>query len=308
MVLVVLSACSGGDDVTGPPGTFTLTVAGNGSGSGRVASADGVQPALACDLAGTAAPTGACSASYPAGTAVGLTVTPGTGSSFVGWAGDAASCGTAAACSLTMSKNQTATAQLSSGSGGVEVVSSAFYPDPDFGDEGTIIWAVEVRNATAQLVEAAEVEFNTRGAAGGILATSSTTIGPIPPGETRVDQSFADYFGTEATADARVTDVRFGAGDANLGAVEIVASDWEIDPAAAADGFIPWSVQVRNTSSSQLESVEIGFSTYDAAGKIVAASFTFLGPIPPGATELADGFVDYHGTEVSGKFQVTSVQ
>lgn len=206
-----------------------MTVAGDGAGSGHVATAAGVQPALACDLAGTAAPTGTCAASYPEGTAVGLTVTPGTNSSFDGWAADA-------------------------------------------------------------------------------LTSSSAFLGPIPPGGTRVDQSLADYLGTEATADFRVADVQFGSGDANLGAVEIVSSDWRVDPESAAEGFIPWTVEVRNTSSSQLESVRIEFSTYDAAGKILGASFTFLGPIAPGAAQSANDVADYHGTEASAKFQVSSVE
>jgi hypothetical protein len=302
---LALSACSGGEDVTSPPGSFTLTVAGDGSGSGRVATDPGVAPALSCDLAGSAAPSGTCSASYPEGTAVGLTVTPAAGSSFDGWAGDAASCGTAAACSLTMSSNQTVTARLSSSAGatGVEVASSAFYPQPDLGPEGAVIWVVEVRNAGAQLVESAEIIITTRDAAGAVLATSTTLLGPIPPGETRATQSFADYQGTEASADFQVGDVQFGSVN-NLGAAEIVSSSWQPDP---IEGFITWTVAVRNTTSSQLESVDIEFSTYDAAGKIVGASFTFVGPIAPGETQSGEGTADYLGTEATAKFQVAGI-
>lgn len=305
IVLGVLSACSSGDDVAGPPdaGSFTLTVAGDGAGSGRVATAAGVQPSLACDLAGTAAPAGTCSATYPASTAVALEVTPQAGSAFDGWAGDAAACGTATSCSLTLSSNQTAVARLSTAPAGLEVVSSAFYLQPDFGQDGAVIWVVEVRNPTAQLVETAQIDFTSRDVSGGVLASSSAFIGPIPPGQTRVTQGFADYLGTEATADFLVASVQFGSGESNLGAAEIVASDWRAD----AEGFIIWTVDVRNTSSSQLESVEIEFSTYDAAGKIVAASFTSVGPIAPGETVSGEGLADHHGTEATAKFQVASI-
>lgn len=303
MVLLILSACSGGDDVTSPPGSLTLTVTGNGTGSGRVASSAGVQPAITCDLAGTATPTGVCSASYAEGTIVVLTVVPGTNSTFDGWAGDAASCGTAPSCSLTMSKNQTTTAQLSSSvSAGVEIISSAFYPDPN--SDGAA-WVVEVRNATSQLVENADIEITVRDAAGQILTTNATFVGPIPPGQTRAIESFADYVGTGATADLRVTNVQFGSGDANLGAAAIISSNWRADLALDA---VVWTVEVRNTTGAQLESVQVDFSTYDAAGKIVAAGYSVLGPIPPGETRSTEDFAEYRGTEASARFQVASVE
>jgi hypothetical protein len=315
VLLVLLSACGGGDDVTGPPPdnppgaeSFTLTVTGGGAGSGRVATPAGVQPGLACDLAGSAAPAGVCSASYPEGTVVALNVTPQEGSAFTGWGGDAASCGTTPACSITMSKDQAVTAQLSSALAGVEVVSSAFYPQPDFGVEGAVIWVVEVRNVTSQLVETAEVDFTTRDASGGVLAFGSTFVGPIPPGETRVAQSFADYLGTEAGADFQVVDVVFATAPSRLGEAEIVSSNWRVDPEFAGDGAVIWTVEVRNTTSATLETVQVEFSTYDAAGKVVAADFTFMDPIPPGESRTAEGFANYHGTEASARFQIASVE
>lgn len=313
VLLGILSACGGGDDISGPPDTpgpesFTLTVAGGGAGTGRVSTGPGIQPGLACDLAAGAAPAGVCSATYPEGTVVALNVTPAEGSAFVTWGGDAASCGTTPACSITMSKDQSVTAQLSSALAGVEVVSSAFYPQPDFGVEGAVIWVVEVRNVTSQLIESAEIDFTTRDAAGGVLAFGSTFVGPIPPGETRVGQSFADYLGTEATADFQVVDVIFATAPNRLGEAQIVSSNWRVDPEFGGDGSVIWTVEVRNTTGAQLDAVQIEFSTYDAAGKILAADFAFLDPIPPGETRVGEGFANYHGTEANAKFQVASVE
>lgn len=306
--MLALSACSSGDDIAGPPaaGNFTLTVAGDGAGSGHVATAPGVEPALSCDLAGPGSQSGTCSATYPAGTVVDLVVTPAASVEFSGWAADAASCGTDLSCSLTINSNETATVKLGSaatGSAEVQVVSSAFYPDPDI---QSITWVAELRNTTSQFIQSAEVEFVTLDAAGNVLATTSTFAGPIPPGDTRGIQGLADFLGTEASSAVRVLNVEFG-GEVNLAAAEIVSSSWNVDPAVAAEGFIPWTVQVRNTSAAELGSVEIDFSTYDAAGKIVAASFTFLGPIAPGETQSSDGVADYHGTEATAKFQVANL-
>jgi outer membrane protein assembly factor BamB len=74
----------------------TLAVKRAGSGSGTVQG-----PAIACP--------GTCSASYPAGTKVTLTATPGAGSGFGGWSGGGCA-GIATACTVTVSANTTVTA------------------------------------------------------------------------------------------------------------------------------------------------------------------------------------------------------
>jgi hypothetical protein len=207
-----------------------------------------------------------------------------------------------------MTKDQSVTAELSSALAGVQVVSSAFYPQPDFGVEGAVIWVVEVRNVTSQLIESAVVDVTTRDASGGVLAVGSTFVGPIPPGETRVGQSFADYLGTEVTADFQVVDVLFATGPSRLAEAEIVSTNWRVDPEFAGDGAVIWTVEVRNTTGVQLETVQVEFSTYDAAGKILAADFAFLDPIPPGETRTTEGFANYHGTEANAKFQIATVE
>ncbi len=79
------------------PASLTLTVVRAGTGSGTVTSA----PAgITC---GTS-----CSASYASGTAVTLTATPTTGSTFTGWSGGG--CSGSGSCTVIMSAATTVTA------------------------------------------------------------------------------------------------------------------------------------------------------------------------------------------------------
>lgn len=313
LTLLLLAACGGGSDVTRPPDPpaepeqFTLAITGTGSGTGRVRTSAGSQPALDCTLAANAQPTGTCSGTYSEGTVVGLVVTPEANSTFDGWSGDALSCSTALTCSISMTGNKTAIAQLSAVAS-VEITSSAHYIDPDFGFDGAVIWVVEVRNNTNQLVESARIEFTSHDASGTILTSDFTFIGPIPAGETRASQSYATYLGTEATVGIKVGEVRLGTGDAGLSSAQIASSNWRVDPDFAFDGAIIWTVEVLNPTSVQLESVRVDFVTYDSSGKIVAADFTFVGPIPPGESRASEGFADYHGMEATAKFQMASVR
>jgi hypothetical protein len=76
---------------------FPLTVTKVGSGAGTVTSDVG---GIACG--------GTCAASYPAGTAVVLTATAGSGSIFTGWSGGG--CAGTGTCSLTVTRPTTVTA------------------------------------------------------------------------------------------------------------------------------------------------------------------------------------------------------
>jgi hypothetical protein len=307
--LIALSACGGGDDVTNPPGSgqFTLTATGSGSGSGRVATSADIQPALDCTVAGNAQASGACTAQYPEGTVVGLTIAPDAGSSFDGWGGDAASCSTAPSCSITMSQNRNVVAQLSGTGSAVQITSSAYYIRPA-SDPESVVWVVEVRNPTDRVVESARIDFTTRDASGAVLASDFTSAGPIPPGETRAAQSYAESRGNEASVDFRIGEVTFTSADLNLAAAQIVSSDWQADPSLPPGGAVFWSAEVLNTTGNQLESVRIDFATYDSNGRIVAADFAFVDGIPPGESFPAESFAAYRGTEATVKFQVGSVE
>jgi hypothetical protein len=82
------------------PGPQTLDVTLQGAGSGTVA--DGDAGDLDCP--------GTCTDTYPYNTAVTLTATPSGGDSFAGWGGEAAGCGTATTCQVTMSEQRDVTA------------------------------------------------------------------------------------------------------------------------------------------------------------------------------------------------------
>jgi hypothetical protein len=306
---MMLGACGGGYDVTSPPSGegVSLTVTAEGSGAGQVRTSSGTQPAIDCSLSAGGQMTGTCSANYPEGTAVNLTVAPAENSSFDGWAEDASDCGTQLSCSVTMTSSKTVVARLSSTSAAVEVLSFAYYPEADFGPEGAVIWVAEVRNNSAQTIESATINFTSHDAAGAVLASDFTFVGPIPPGETRAGQNFATYFGTEASVDVQVGEVIIATEDPNLGAAQIVSSNWQVDPDFGA-GAIDWMVEVENTSTVELETVQVDFSTYDADGKILAYDVTLVGPIPPGERVSAESFADLHGDEANAKFQIASVR
>lgn len=312
--LCVLSACGGedSDDISNPPAgeSFTVTVTGQGTGSGRVTAPAAASP-IDCTLVANAEPTGTCSASYDQGVTVALTAVPDPGSTFTGWSGDASSCAANTSCSITMDGNRSAVAEFSAAptTGAVQITSSAWYPEPDFGGSGTgaIIWVVEARNTSTQVVNIARIDFISRDAAGNILASDFTFIGPIPPGETRANESLAEYLGNEASVDIQVVEVEYGTEDPGLGAAQIVGSNWRVDPEFAGEGGIIWTVEVRNTGTAELELVRIDFITYDASGKILDHDFTFAEGIPPGETRAAEGLADLRGGETSVNYQVTEV-
>lgn len=91
----------------------------------------------------------------------------------------------------------------------VEIVSWNWRPDPSFGGKGTIHWNAQVRNISQKYVESVRLELTTYDASGQLVTTAFTFVSAIPPGETRSEESYADYYGTERRAAVQVTSVRF---------------------------------------------------------------------------------------------------
>jgi hypothetical protein len=88
--------------------TFTLRITGAGAGSGSIASQPGLTPAIACTSVGGSV-SGACTATYTAGTTVTLTPTPSIGAAFDGWSG---ACSGTGSCTVTMSQARAVTARF----------------------------------------------------------------------------------------------------------------------------------------------------------------------------------------------------
>lgn len=82
-------------------------------------------------------------------------------------------------------------------------------PDPTFASDGAIVWNASVRNLGDKYIENVEVTITTYDAAGKLITTDTMYVGSIPPGETRSDKGYADYYGTESNVDAKITEVRF---------------------------------------------------------------------------------------------------
>lgn len=90
-----------------------------------------------------------------------------------------------------------------------EITSMNWRKDPSFGTRGTIKWNVEVRNKSAQNIGTAKVEFSTYDSGGNLVSSTFTYVRAIPAGQSRADNSYADLYGTEQRAQARITEVRF---------------------------------------------------------------------------------------------------
>ena len=308
--LLAVWACGDDDsDISGPDGDFTLTVIGQGTGSGRVVSAAGTSPAIDCTLVPNAQPAGTCSATYPEGTTVVLTAAPDAGSAFGGWSGDALSC-TDVSCSLIMSADRSAVVEFTGEASpeAVQITSSSWFAEPDFGGAGfgAVLWLVEVQNTSSQVVDLAQVEFVSRDAAGNTLTTDFTFVGPIPPGESRANEGLAEYFGSEAAVDIQLGEVQFGAEAPLLSVAQIVSSSWRENPGAPQEDGILWTVEVQNTGAEPLEAT-VDFATYDANGQILEYDFTFIGPIAPGARAVGEGMADLRGTIDSVSYKVSGV-
>ena len=88
-----------------------------------------------------------------------------------------------------------------------ELVKMTWVKDREFGTSGTIKWNVQVKNNGQAYMRDAKVEFTTYDKQGSMVSTTFTYVQAIPPGGTRAESSFANLYGTEARASAKVVSV-----------------------------------------------------------------------------------------------------
>jgi hypothetical protein len=100
--VLVLTSCGGNRSALNPVQTLTVTMAGTGSGT------------VTSSPAGISCPT-TCTASFPQGTQVTLTETPGGNAVFTAWNG---ACSGTSTCSVTLSATNAVTAMFSGGDSG----------------------------------------------------------------------------------------------------------------------------------------------------------------------------------------------
>ena len=95
---------------------------------------------------------------------------------------------------------------------------------------------------------------------------------------------------------------------ANLSAAEIASWNWTPDQSFGEHGTIKWNVLVQNKTDKPLSSVKVDFTSYDAAGKILASTFTYVDAIPPGGTQSADSYADLYGGEARADVKISEVR
>jgi hypothetical protein len=95
---------------------------------------------------------------------------------------------------------------------------------------------------------------------------------------------------------------------ANLAAAQIADWNWSKDPTYGGRGTIKWNVEVKNVSDKPLSSVKVDFTSYDASGKLLGSTFTYVEAIPPGETRSDDSFADLYGGEANATVKIAEVR
>jgi len=92
--------------------------------------------------------------------------------------------------------------------GTAEIVDWNWVKDPSFGTDGTIKWNVQVKNTSTEYLDSVKVELTTYDSANKLIATTSSRVSAIPPGEIRSENGYMDLYGTEDKAGIQITDIR----------------------------------------------------------------------------------------------------
>jgi hypothetical protein len=88
---------------------------------------------------------------------------------------------------------------------------------------------------------------------------------------------------------------------------QITDWNWQPDPTFGTNGTIKWNVSVKNISDKPISMARVEFSTYDAAGKLITTTFTYVHAIPPGETRSDNSYADLYGNEAKANVQLTEV-
>ena len=81
-----------------------------------------------------------------------------------------------------------------------------------------------------------------------------------------------------------------------------------MDPTFGEHGTIKWNVLVQNKTNKPLSAVKVDFTSYDASGKILASTFTYVNAVPPGGTQSAKSFADLYGGEATADVKISEVR
>ncbi len=88
-----------------------------------------------------------------------------------------------------------------------EIVDWNWHKDPSFGTNGTIKWNIQVKNKSEKYLDRIKVELTTYDASNKLIATTSSYVTGIAPGQTRSQNGYMDLYGSEESANAQIIDV-----------------------------------------------------------------------------------------------------
>lgn len=95
---------------------------------------------------------------------------------------------------------------------------------------------------------------------------------------------------------------------ADLTSVAVDDWSWDVDPDFGTNGTVKWRAAVRNLTSRPIESVELGFETFDKDGRLLTSRSSYISAIPPNSSRSDESFADYYGTEVKANISVKRVR
>ena len=92
-----------------------------------------------------------------------------------------------------------------------------------------------------------------------------------------------------------------------LQSAKVVDLNWYADPEFAGRGTVKWSVSVENITEKPIRDARVEFTSYDANGKMLATTFTYVHAIPPHGRRSEELYADYFGNEKSATIVLTQV-